>query len=87
MSDDLVICLDCRNRERVQGGVMACTQPRRAGLRSQRNASYAELGSQLAALPQRCPAFAAKKCSRCGGAHSVSRCPWPTGGHAAKGER
>lgn len=86
MTDDTrVTCYACTHRQRGQGGMMACMQPKRAGLPCAPKATYVEIGRDLATLPQHCPAYAALKCSRCGGAHSVSGCPWPTGGQAKKG--
>lgn len=61
MTDDTrVTCYGCTNRQRGQGGLMACMQPKRAGLTVPPRATYLELGSALATLPQHCPAYVAK---------------------------
>lgn len=49
--DDRVRCIDCA---RLVSG--CCTSPKRAGLFER--FGKCEIGPQLAALPQRCPAFA-----------------------------
>ena len=57
MTDDTrVTCYGCGNRQRVHTGLMACMQPRRAGLIFPRSATYVELGRDFATLPQHCPA-------------------------------
>ena len=56
MTDDMVTCMTCRNRQRGQGGLMACMQPRKAGLTIAPRETYLTLGRDLAELPQRCPA-------------------------------
>lgn len=61
MSDDTrVTCNACGNRQRGRTGLMACMQPKRAGLIVPPRATYLELGRDLATLPQHCPAYVAK---------------------------
>ncbi len=52
--DDRVRCTDCRNLQRWH-----CADPKRAGLKVDRY-GRCEIGPELAALPQRCPAFKPK---------------------------
>lgn len=57
MTDDTrVTCIGCGNRQRVRTGLMACMQPKRAGLIVPRSATYLELSRDLATQPQHCPA-------------------------------
>lgn len=60
-ADDRTTCMTCRNRQRGQGGLMACMQPHRAGLIVPPRATYVDLGRDLATLPQRCPAHVPTK--------------------------
>ncbi len=62
MTDDTrTTCMTCANRRRGQGGLMACMDPHRAGIRCEPGATFLTIGRDFATLPQHCPAHVPRK--------------------------